>query len=244
MSEVRAELTENRAETDVPAIMRRLEAGNPLAGLLDGRIPLAWARATMIADPPEKAEPGASAGLRFPTAAAIDTMINDVGHDLIVISPYFIPGPDGQAALERLLKRGVHVRILTNSLASTDVPAVHGAYRRYRRALLAAGAEIFEVRPVPGTTGDGSHGGARSGSSGASGAPFALHAKAYVFDDRTVFLGSANLDPRSFELNTEVGLLIESPDLAAQVNPALQRIRGVREQLPGRARCRNRRRWQ
>ena len=220
MHEVRAELTENRAETDVPAIMRRLEAGNPLAGLLDGRMPLAWARATMIADPPEKAEPGASAVERFPTAAAIDTMINDVGHDLIVISPYFIPGPEGQAALERLLKRGVHVRILTNSLASTDVPAVHGAYRRYRRALLTAGAEIFEVRPVPGT-GDESHGGARSsgssGSSGASGAPFALHAKAYVFDDRTVFLGSANLDPRSFELNTEVGLLIESPDLAAQV---------------------------
>ena len=237
MHEVRAELTENRAETDVPAIMRRLEAGKPLAGLLDGRTPLSWAPATMIADPPEKAEPGTSAVQRFPTAAAIDARINDVAHDLVVISPYFIPGPDGLAALERLLKRGVHVRILTNSLASTDVPAVHGAYRRYRRALLTAGAEIFEVRPVPGTTGDesrsaksgssassgnggssGSSGSSGSGgSSGASGAPFALHAKAYVFDDRTVFLGSANLDPRSFELNTEVGLLIESPELAAQV---------------------------
>ena len=229
MHEVRAELAENRAETDVPAIMRRLEAGNPLAGLLDERMPMTWAHATVVADPPEKAEPGASAVQLFPTAAAIDAMVDDVSHDLIIISPYFIPGPDGETALVRLLKRGVHVRILTNSLASTDVPAVHGAYRRYRRALLAAGAEIFEVRRAPGTTGEESRGGAKeggsgsggssgsSGSSGASGAPFALHAKAYVFDDRTVFLGSANLDPRSLELNTEVGLLIESPDLAAQV---------------------------
>jgi cardiolipin synthase C len=225
MHEVRADLAENRAETDVPAIMRRLEAGNPLAGLLDGRIPLEWARATMIADPPEKAEAGSSAGRSFPTSAAIDALVDGVSHDLIVISPYFIPGQEGQAALERLLKRGVRVRILTNSLASTDVPAVHGAYRRYRSALLAAGAEIFEVRPVPGTAGEnreshaggGSAGAGASGSSGASGAPFALHAKACVFDDRTVFLGSANLDPRSFELNTEVGLLIESPAIAAQV---------------------------
>ena len=149
--EARTELTENRAE--VPEVVRRVEAGDPLAGLLDGRLPLAWAPATVIADPPGKAEPHLSAGDRSPTATTIDSLVDGVSHDLVLISPYFIPGPDRRSSLERLLQRGVRVRILTNSLASTDVPAVHGAYRRYRRALIDAGAEVFEVRPVPGTRG-------------------------------------------------------------------------------------------
>jgi cardiolipin synthase C len=141
--------------------------------------------------------------------------MNDVGRELVVISPYFIPGPAGLATLEGLQKRGVRVRILTNSLASTDVPVVHSAYRRYREPLLDAGVEIFEVRPVPGELHSDRE--SRGSVSGGSGAPFALHAKAYVFDRQSVFLGSANLDPRSLELNTEVGLLIESPDLAQQI---------------------------
>ena len=220
--EARTDLAENRAE--VPEVMRRVDAGDPLAGLLDGRLPLTWAKANVIADPPEKAEPHASAGDQSPTATTIDSLVDGVSRDLVLISPYFIPGPDRRASLERLLQRGVRVRILTNSLASTDVPAVHGAYRRYRSGLIDAGAEIFEVRPVPGTAqdreargvGSGSSGGS-SGGSGASGAPFALHAKAYVFDERMVLLGSANLDPRSLELNTEIGLLIDSPEIAREV---------------------------
>jgi putative cardiolipin synthase len=84
--------------------------------------------------------------------------------------------------------------------------------------LLDAGVEIFEVRPVPGQPRREreSFGSGSAGSIG-SGAPFALHAKAYIFDHQRVFLGSANLDPRSLELNTETGLLIESPELAAQI---------------------------
>jgi putative cardiolipin synthase len=161
-----------------------------------------------------------------PTATTIDSLVDGVSHDLILISPYFIPGPDRRSSLEGLLQRGARVRILTNSLASTDVPAVHGAYRRYRKALIDAGAEVFEVRPVPGTRasdretriGSGSSsGGGSAGGSGASGAPFALHAKAYVFDERKVLIGSANLDPRSLELNTEIGLLIDSPEIARDV---------------------------
>ena len=222
--EARTELTENRAE--VPEVMRRVDSGDPLAGLLDGRVPLTWAPATVIADPPEKADAHLSAGGNSPTATTIDSLVDGVSHDLILISPYFIPGPDRRSSLEGLLQRGARVRILTNSLASTDVPAVHGAYRRYRKALIDAGAEVFEVRPVPGTRasdretrmGSGSSsGGGSAGGSGASGAPFALHAKAYVFDERKVLIGSANLDPRSLELNTEIGLLIDSPEIARDV---------------------------
>ncbi len=223
MQEARTELTENREE--VPEVMRRVDAGDPLGGLLDGRVPLTWALATVIADPPEKAEPHLSAGDHSPTATTIDSLVDSVSHDIILISPYFIPGPERRSSLEQLLQRGVRVRILTNSLASTDVPAVHGAYMRYRRALIDAGAEIYEVRPVPGTrgsdreargVGSGSSG-SSGGGSGGSGAPFALHAKAYVFDERKVLLGSANLDPRSLELNTEIGLLIDSPEIARDV---------------------------
>jgi cardiolipin synthase C len=215
--EARAELEENRAESE--ELARRLDGGDPLAGLLDGRVPLTWAAATMIADPPEKAAAKLTSGDGSPTATNIDALVEGVTRDLVVISPYFVPGPDGRDSLERLLRRGVRVRILTNSLASTDVPAVHGAYRRYRRALVDAGAEVFEVRPVPGTRGaDRDSGGVGSGAgSGGSGAPFALHAKAYVFDGRKVLFGSANLDPRSLKLNTEIGLLIDSPEIAREV---------------------------
>jgi len=111
-----------------------------------------------------------------------------------------------------LRQRGVRVRALTNSLASTDVPVVHTAYRKYREPLVDAGVELFEVRPAPGQVRD------RKGlGSVASGAPFALHAKAYVFDRSTVLIGSANLDPRSLVLNTESGIVVESPELAAQI---------------------------
>lgn len=168
---------------------------------------------TVVADPPEKAAAGGGAAFISPTEAAIISRAKDVTREVVIISPYFVPGPAGLQALQELRERGVRVRVLTNSLASTDVPMVHSAYRRYRVPLLDAGVEMYEVRPIPGQSR------ADKGSLGSvkSGAPFALHAKAYVFDRRTVFLGSANLDPRSLALNTEVGLLIESPGLARQI---------------------------
>jgi putative cardiolipin synthase len=214
-AEAHAVLRENLGDADLQDLVRRLDKGDPLTGMLEGRLPLSWANAVVVADPPEKATPGSSAAFVSPTARVLNGRMNDVGHELVIISPYFIPGPDGLATLEDLRKRGARVRVLTNSLASTDVPLVHSAYRRYRQPLLDAGVEIFEVRPVAG--GFRSDRESLGGSRGGSGAPFALHAKAYVFDRQRVFVGSANMDPRSLELNTEVGLLIESADLAQQV---------------------------
>jgi putative cardiolipin synthase len=114
--------------------------------------------------------------------------------------------------LQSLRERNVRVRVLTNSLLSTDVPAVHAGYRRYRVPLLEEGVELYEVKPLPGKPtprGDA----LKSPSSG----QFSLHAKAFVFDRRQIFVGSANLDPRSMHLNTEIGLMIDSPELARQV---------------------------
>jgi len=216
--------TKARGDDELPGspeafakLTRRIASGEPLRGLLRAKLPLAWGPARVVADSPDKALAGGE-GDASPTSREIVTQLQAVQRDLVVISPYFVPGQDGLASFRKMRDNGVRVRLLTNSLASTDVPAAHGGYRRYRGPLLDAGVEIHEVRPVPGKRSGEEHGsGSGSGSSGASSAPFALHAKAFVFDRTTVFLGSANLDPRSRAINTEVGLVIESPELASQI---------------------------
>ena len=203
---------EDNAARDRPDLARRIDSGDLLSALMTGRPAMAWGRARAVVDPPEKAENNAGDGSDSPTAQVLAAKLRTVQRELVVISPYVVPGDDGLATLRALRERNVRVRILTNSLASTDVPVVHAAYRKYREPLVDAGVELFEVRPAPGQLHD--HKGL---GSVASGAPFALHAKAYVFDRSSVLIGSANLDPRSLVLNTESGILIESPELAAQV---------------------------
>jgi putative cardiolipin synthase len=136
--------------------------------------------------------------------------------ELLLISPYFVPGEKGTAWLSGLAQRGVRVTVLTNSLAATDVTGVHAGYQRYREALLEAGVQLYELKPaapdLPARRDKTS-----SGSSRAS-----LHAKTFVFDRRTVFIGSMNLDPRSLELNTEIGLVCESPRLAEELTGTLE----------------------
>ena len=129
-----------------------------------------------------------------------------------MVSPYLVPGADGMALLKQLREQNVRVRILTNSMQSNDVKMAHAGYMHYRPELVDRGVELFEVRPVLGRPA-GSGGTIQSGSAG----HFALHAKVFVFDRRKVFIGSMNFDQRSLHLNTEMGLLIDSPELALQV---------------------------
>jgi putative cardiolipin synthase len=132
--------------------------------------------------------------------------------ELVIVSPYLVPGDSELALLRRLRQRGVQVRMLTNSLASTDVPLVHAGYLRYRAPLLEDGIELYEVKPWPGRP-DTQRVPIKSGSSGA----FALHAKVFVIDRQRVFVGSMNLDRRSLYINTEIGLIIDSPQIAREV---------------------------
>src|SRR5260221_582800 len=141
--EMRATLGENRDRADQDGILRRVDGGDPLSGLVQGRTSVSWAKAVVVADPPEKAMPASNAAASSPTARVLSQHMNDVTRELVIISPYFVPGPAGLATLEALRKRGVGVRILTNSLASTDGPIVHSPYQRYRRPLLNAGVGIF-----------------------------------------------------------------------------------------------------
>jgi putative cardiolipin synthase len=132
-----------------------------------------------------------------------------------LISPYFVPGKEGTETLAALAQRGVAVRVLTNSLAATDVSAVHAGYAKRREDLLRAGVRLFELKPT--AERDAPGGRRASGSSSAS-----LHAKTFALDRSRTFVGSFNFDPRSALLNTEMGLLIDSAALGERLAAVLE----------------------
>ena len=128
-----------------------------------------------------------------------------------LVSPYLVPGEQGTEAMAALARSGVRVRILTNSLAATDVGAVHAGYAKRRAALLAAGVKLYEIKPSALAE-------VRSGKKGLGGSSSSsLHAKSLAVDNARVFVGSFNFDPRSALLNTELGLVIESPMLSGSL---------------------------
>jgi phosphatidylserine/phosphatidylglycerophosphate/cardiolipin synthase-like enzyme len=145
-------------------------------------------------------------------------LIGQAKRDLLVISPYFVPGPDMKAAFSAARARGVRVRVLTNSLASNDAPIAHVGYARHREALLAMGIELYEMRSRQAGLGSvlGSSGSDADGS-GAGASRAMLHSKALVLDGRLFVIGSMNLDLRSQLQNTEIALLIRSTALSTIV---------------------------
>jgi putative cardiolipin synthase len=178
--------------------------------LKNGDIKLVWAKAELSADDPEKINQDADAAVSKPLSK-LETLLSGAKHEFVVVSPYFVPGDDGLAWLAGLEKRGVQVKILTNSLASTDVVAVHTGYKKYREGVVESGIDLYEFKPIAGER-------PRQRLFGSSAPPQAsLHSKVYVIDRSVVVLGSYNLDPRSTELNTEIVTVIHSPELAAQV---------------------------
>jgi putative cardiolipin synthase len=167
-----------------------------------------WGPATLVADQPAKIDAGPDqAQLRI--GPDIKAMTDATQHELLLISPYFIPGKRGTAYLDAMARRGVTVKVLTNSLASNDEPIVYSGYSRYRHPLLESGVQLYELRPAPGAPQPATSGGTSSGVS--------LHAKAIVVDGKKVFVGSMNMDARSKLLNTEMGILVDCPPLAAAV---------------------------
>lgn len=188
--------------------LREAQLGRTLRG---GGLPLQPAPAAVVFDDPAKIDapedPAAPAASLFGTR--LRPLMAAARSELILVSPYFIPSEAGIAGLAALVRRGVRVRLLTNSLASADaVPLAHAGYARRREALVDAGIELHEMRP------DGARP-PRPRGLRASGAY--LHTKAIVVDRRHLVVGSMNLDPRSRLSNTELGLLVDSPPLAAQL---------------------------
>ncbi|WP_324780578.1 phospholipase D family protein [Thiobacillus sedimenti] len=189
---------------------RALTAADPLPGLLQGTIPWRIARADLIVDPPDKVLKRHEATSQLLLGQFAGLGLNPARRALIV-SPYFVPGATGMAYFEYWRSRGVQVDVLTNAYSASDVPIVHAGYANYRVPLLEAGVNLYELKPVAEPIG-GRLRDLRRGSSRAS-----LHAKTFVFDDEYVFIGSFNFDPRSTLLNTEMGLVIHSPEIAREV---------------------------
>ena len=143
-------------------------------------------------------------------------LVDKARSQLLIVSPYFVPGADMKAAFRRAVQRGVQVRILTNSLASNDAPLAHAGYARHRQELLDMGVQLYELRSVqPGSRSTlRSSAGQISGSSGQSRAM--LHTKLMVVDSQLTVVGSMNLDMRSQLQNTEIALLVASRKLSAE----------------------------
>jgi len=211
LAQSRAQLDDFVAENAGP-YYEAMEAVRFPIGMLLKNSDIYWGQITALFDQPEKAL-GEETEL---LAHQLRDFLGNVQTDLLIVSPYFVPGKKGTEALIAAVGRGVNVRIFTNSLAATDVVAVHAGYREYRRKLLEGGVEIFEMMPQ--LNGD-SVPGRKSTFSGSSGS--SLHAKMFIFDQQRVFIGSMNLDPRSVAINTEIGLLIDSSDLAKDLESHL-----------------------
>lgn len=165
-----------------------------------------WGKTLAVYDPPDKITLAPPEAGRY---AERDLLwrINAAKQQLIIISPYVLPGPYYLGQLIAAAQRGVEVHILTASLSSSDMVLVHGAYRKYRKPLLEAGIHLYEMSNARKYKLDNWREGSRS----------LLHAKAFAVDKQTLYVGSLNLDPRSIYLNTELGLLIESPQLTGKV---------------------------
>jgi putative cardiolipin synthase len=200
-----------------PAAQRYVAALRETAlvrSLLAGQLSLEWAASRVVADEPSKvlSETKRHELLVGRLEAAIGRPIES---EMDVVSPYFVPQKRGVDMFSSMTARGVQVRVLTNALEATDVAAVHSGYAHRRKALLKANVELFELKRSAGDSPTGSA--KRHGSSGSS-----LHAKVFGIDRRQLFVGSFNFDPRSVELNTELGIVIDSAPFAGQVAQAFE----------------------
>jgi putative cardiolipin synthase len=183
----------------------------PLAEELDaGQLGLEWGIARAFADPPEKLL-AMTPKVAFEMSVTNDVMMQvwQAKDDLVLTSPYMIPGEPGMKSFETLQQHKVKVTVITNSLAATDEPLVHNGYSHYRIRMLEAGVDLYELSPTR------TQQTKRLGMFGTS--LGRLHAKTAVIDKKIIFIGSMNLDPRSASTNTEFGMFIESPALAKEM---------------------------
>lgn len=184
--------------------------------IIRNEITFIWAKAQLFYDRPEKLI-AKRTHETIHIGPRIMPYFEQAGKELLFASPYFVPGEQGSAWFAKKRKQGVDIKVLTNSLAATDVAAVHAGYKKYRRQLLRDDIELYELKPTARAF-IFKHKQKKAGSSMAS-----LHAKYMVVDQRYVFIGSANLDPRSENLNTEIGIMVESPELARQTSQLFER---------------------
>jgi len=206
----------HRFTDNLQAFMEEQQTSNYMTALLNSKlaeqinaneVAYYWGDAAVVVDHPDKISSSRDANDLHLTKQ-LAPYFENIRQELIIVSPYFVPGDEGVEFFKRLTDKGIHVKILTNSLSSNDVSVVHAGYANYRKALLRNGVELYEMNKKLSRAqrkekkGEGS-------SSKAS-----LHAKTFIIDRKKVFIGSLNLDPRSFYENSEIGLVLNSPVVA------------------------------
>lgn len=203
LAAARANIDKSVAEVNQRVYQRALSS--PLIeDLIKEKVEFFPAAGSVITDDPEKLLNKVSRDYMV-LVTALAEMVDDAQSEVVVITPYFIPGKSGVEFWRSITNKGVRVVIVTNSLASNNHIPVHSAYARYRRDIIRAGVELYEIRVDASKTPRGSK---QQGYDSVT-----LHTKSVLIDRQLIFVGSLNLDPRSIDINTEMGVLINNADL-------------------------------
>jgi putative cardiolipin synthase len=212
---VKARFAAARADPESVAYLEAVRTTPVVRDILDRKLDFEWATARLVYDDPAKTLDRSERAdhLLFP---ALVQAMGRPARTLDLVSPYFVPGEAGTESLAALARSGVRIRVLTNSLAGSDVAVVHAGYAKRRHDLLRAGIRLFELKPTATQELPADRTGV--GSSSSSG----LHAKTFAVDGSRIFVGSFNFDLRSALLNTEMGLVIDSPVLAGALSEGFE----------------------
>lgn len=190
--------------------LKRLEQTTLLEHLSEGTLPVSIGPTIVLVDQPQKVrEPLYDETTHL--APELWPYFRQAARELVILNPYFIPSDKGVQVLADAANRGCRVVVLTNSLAANDVAAVHGHYSKYRKPLIEAGVEVYELRADRQTPELG------EATLPAPSDRISLHVKTFVFDRQKTFIGSLNLDPRSVYQNTELGIIVDDPEMAGEI---------------------------
>lgn len=213
LAELRQQSEQIAASTGAQQYVESLRESDFIRQIEQRNIDFEWLKVRMVSDDPRKGLGNAEKESLL--IQQFQDIIGDPSVDVELVSPYFVPTEAGVEAFAWLVRKGVEVKVLTNSLSATDVTAVHGGYAKRRKALLKSGVILYEMQRHPSRVKLAKRKKRFLGSSGSS-----LHAKTFSVDGKHVFVGSFNFDPRSANLNTELGFVIDSPRLAKRINQA------------------------
>lgn len=202
LEEGRKRLSAYLFEEEVQNYQQSLHNSELAQSIRDKSLQYNWADAKALHDHPEKVESYEKDQV-YTLSYQMNIFLASLHKELLIFSPSFVPGKKVTEKLSKLSKNGIRVRILTNSLASTDVPVVHAGYAKYRKALLRNGVELYEMNSILSRKERKQRG--PHASSKAS-----LHSKSLIVDREMVFIGSLNIDPRSVTENTEIGIMLMS----------------------------------
>ncbi|WP_394200955.1 phospholipase D family protein [Shewanella waksmanii] len=191
--------------------VERMELSELLVAIRHDELQWSWGNAEVLYDPPNKVLGQHSEQWMM---SELSRFFARAEREILLVSPYFVPTKQGVDAILATVEAGVKVTVVTNSLAATDVLAVHAGYQPYRKRLLEGGVALYEVKVDPLKRPSAWQGSSRS----------SLHAKTFIIDREAIFVGSFNFDPRSANINTELGLVVDVPQLSYDLQQSIEQL--------------------